>query len=315
MLRSNHPVIRSAGRAMATGLLILAAACTQPVEGERLPEPRLEGVLLDMQLSEVSGLAASRQHEGIVWLHDDGDNPARLFAVNTSGRRVATFGIDGVTKTDWEDIAAFELEGRHYLLLADTGDNGGLRRTLQLHVIEEPGGLTNARLTPAWSLAFRWPDGARDCEAVAVDAERGEILLVSKKREPPELFTLPLRPGSQRLLTARPAGLLAGVPNPTPGPDGGEPSGRSRYDAQVTAASVSPDRLTLAVMTYRHLLLYSREPGANWTSAVESQPATSELPWLPQAEALGWSADGSALYATGEFIPAPLYRIPAQPAD
>ena len=51
---------------------------------------------------------------------------------------MATFRLEGVPKTDWEDIAAFELDGRTYLLVADTGDNGGLRKTLQLHVVEEP---------------------------------------------------------------------------------------------------------------------------------------------------------------------------------
>src|SRR3546814_2216137 len=96
-----------------------------------------------------------------------------------------------------QDIAAFELDGRRDLLVADTGDNGGLRRSLQLHAIEEPTSLDevaqHAPLEPAWSIAFRWPDGARDCEAVAVDAQRGEVLLISKKRTPPELFALPDR--------------------------------------------------------------------------------------------------------------------------
>ena len=84
---------------------------------------------------------------------------------------------------------------------------------------------------------------------------------------------------------------------------------RARLDGQVTAAAVSPDRNTLAVMTYRYLLLYPRPANGNWADAVAGTPRTSELPWLPQAEALGWSPDGRSLYATGEFIPAPLYRI------
>jgi hypothetical protein len=33
------------------------------------------------------------------------------------------------------------------------------------------------------------------------------------------------------------------------------------------------------------------------------------LPWLPQGEALAWSADGKALYATGELSPAPLLYL------
>ena len=296
---------------MALGsLLALAGGCAQP-EGDadrNVPGSELSGVLLDLQLSEVSGLAASHRHDGVLWLHDDGDNPPRLFAVNDRGGRLATFRIEGVTKTDWEDIATFELDGKRYLLIADTGDNGGLRRTLQLHVVEEPDTLRNARLKPAWSIAFRWPDGARDCEAVAVDARRGEILLVSKKRQPPELFSLPLRPPAGELLTAQRLATLNGMPAPDPERLKHAPE-RAKLDGQVTAASMSPDGAMLAVMTYRYLLLYPRYGDGNWADAVSGRPRTSVLPWLPQAEALGWAADGRSLYATGEFIPAPLYRI------
>lgn len=35
-------------------------------------------------------------------------------------------------------------------------------------------------------------DGPRDCEAVAVDAATGQVLLISKSAFPPELFSLPL---------------------------------------------------------------------------------------------------------------------------
>ncbi|MEG3158607.1 hypothetical protein ACKVMH_12140, partial [Lysobacter zhanggongensis] len=213
-----------AGALAAVLFAIALAGCGAGDDGNRAAAPtgqareapggELTGVMLDMQLNEVSGLTASHLHDDVLWLHDDGDNPPRLFAVDTRGSRLATFGVEGVTKTDWEDIAGFELDGTRYLLIADVGDNGGLRRTLQLHVVEEPTVLRNARLEPAWSIAFRWPDGPRDCEAVTVDPVRGEVLLVSKKREPPELFSLPLRPPAKELLTAQRIGTLAGVPTP-----------------------------------------------------------------------------------------------------
>lgn len=289
---------------------VAGAGCSRDdATGAAAGEGSLAGVMLDSQLAEISGLAASRRHEGVLWLHDDGGNPARLFAVGTNGDRKATLRVEGITKTDWEDIAAFRMDGRDYLLVADVGDNGGLRRTLQLHAIEEPRRLVNARVKPAWSIAFRWPDGARDCEAVAVDAERREILLVSKKRNPPELFALPLRP-QRGIQTARRVARLSGVPRPQPGELRRNPR-QARTQVQVTAADLSPDGRTLAVMTYRNLLLYSRGPRQSWRTAVAAAPRVSALPWLPQAEALGWSADGRNLYLTGEFIPAPLYRIDA----
>lgn len=296
-----RPLLRlCTGAALAA---VLLAGCR---DEPGAPDASMAGVLLDMQLREVSGLAASTRHEGVLWLHDDGGNPARLFAITGSGRRLASFNVDGVVKTDWEDMESFRLDGRSYLLVADIGDNGGLRRSLQLHVFEEPEQIANGRLRPAWSIAFRWPDGPRDAEAVAVDPVRGEVLLVSKKRQPPELFVVPLRPPTVRLLTARPLGTLYGMPGLE---DGGPTDGRTPLARQVTAASLSPDRRTLAVMTYRHLLLYHRREGQDWANAVAGTPLVSALPWLPQAEALGWSADGEALYATGEFMPAPLYRI------
>jgi hypothetical protein len=308
--RPSATSFRSTLAALLATLVLAAGGCADADEEstDNRPGSRLSGVLLDLQLREVSGLAASHRHPDVLWLHDDGGNPPRLFAVNDRGSRLATFRVEGVTKTDWEDLATFEFDGRRYLLIADTGDNGGLRRTLQLHVVEEPARLTNARLQPAWSIAFRWPDGARDCEAVAVDARRGEILLVSKKRQPPELFSLPLRPPAGELVTAQRLGALGGAPTPDPERLARAPR-RARIDAQITAASLSPDGRTLAVMSYRNLLLYPRAEGENWADAVARPPRVSVLPWLPQAEALGWAADGRSLYATGEFIPAPLYRI------
>ncbi|HZH43370.1 MAG TPA: hypothetical protein VEY50_04745 [Lysobacter sp.] len=304
----------SAPRATLPTLLLAAvlAACGGCAPAPAPPARELAGMLLDAQLSEVSGLAASRRHRNVLWMHDDGGNPARLFAVDEEGNRLATLRVEGVTKTDWEDIASFELDGRSYLLIADVGDNGGLRRTLQLHVIEEPARIANGRVRPAWSIAFRWPDGARDCEAVAVDAARGEVLLVSKRRRPPELFSLPLRPPGVERITARRIGVLGGMPQPDERQRREDPQG-ARLQTQVTAADLAPDGRTLAVLTYRHVLLYPRSR-AGWRLGLRTPSAVLELPWLPQAEALGWSRDGH-LYVTGEFVPAPLYRLAHAPTD
>ncbi|MCA1713812.1 MAG: hypothetical protein LC715_01330 [Gammaproteobacteria bacterium] len=277
------------------------------------PPARLAGLLLDAELDEISGLAASRRHDNLLWLIEDGGNPARLHAVSRRGRKRATFALAGATTTDWEDLAAFELDGRAYLLVADTGDNGGLRRTLQLHVVAEPSRLSGGILKPAWSIAFRWPDGARDCEAVAVDAARGQILLISKKRQPPELFVLPLRPRSPSVHTARALGRLLRAPRADADEQRVDPA-RARIHSQVTAADLSPDGRTLAVLTYRQVLLYSRRGNEPWASAIARTPERRALPWLHQAEALGWAAHGRGLYATGEFSPAPLLYLPADPA-
>ena len=67
-----------------TGLLLLVLAAAwlaegvaraQPaVDGEIHPLPEgavLSGVVTDVRLKEISGLAVSRRHSGIVWMHND----------------------------------------------------------------------------------------------------------------------------------------------------------------------------------------------------------------------------------------------------
>ena len=123
---------------------LFVAGCSDP------PFTQLSGLMLDADLDEVSGLAASHQHADTLWMINDGGNDARVFAVSHRGSKLATLQVAGVDNTDWEDIAAFELDGRNYLLVADTGDNGGLRKTLQLHVIPEPATLADGTVSPAW---------------------------------------------------------------------------------------------------------------------------------------------------------------------
>jgi hypothetical protein len=292
---------------------ILCAALSGCAGDDDTPRPRLAGVLLDGALDETSGLAASGRFPDTLWLVQDGGNDALLHAISRRGVHYASVHVDGVRNTDWEDLAGFEWQGRHYLLIADTGDNGGLRRTLLLHVVPEPDRLVDGgHVRPAWSIAFRWPDGPRDCEAVAVDARAGRVLLISKKRTPPELFSLPLRPGPGLATATRVARLAvpADVPTATGAPIDAR---RAVLGRQVTAADLSPDDRTLAVLTYDRLLLYRRSPGEAWSAAVRRPPVAAEVPWLHQAEALAWLPDGKGLMATGEFSPAPLVYLPAGP--
>lgn len=289
-------------------LLLGIAACSAP----SLPFARLAGLVTSRQLDEISGLAASHAHDGVLWAINDGGNPARLYAISRRGRLLARYEVEGAGNQDWEDLSSFELGGRRYLLLADTGDNAGRRRGFSLHVFEEPAKLANGKLKPAWTIRARWPDGPRDCEAVAVDAAAGQVLLVSKKRVPPELFSLPLADPRGAVVEARRIGRLAGVPQVGEELQRKDPRLAALF-SQVTAADVAPDRRSLAVLTYGSVLFYHRGEGEDWAEATARAPETHDIPPIPQAEALAWSAGGGGLYATGEFSPAPIfYLVPQQ---
>ena len=285
-------------------LLLCATACAPPP----LPFARLAGLITSGDLDEVSGMAASRTHDDVLWAIEDSGNRARLHALTRRGRILARYRVEGARNTDWEDLASFELDGRQYLLVADTGDNGGQRRDIVLHVFEEPRTLENGSLRPAWSIRARWADGPRDCEAVAVDAAAGKVLLVSKKRKPPELFTLPLADPRGQWREARRIGRLAGVPEADEALQRSDPK-LAKLSPQVTAADLSPDGRTLAVLTYGSVLFYRREAGEDWRIAVARLPEAHDVPLIPQAEALAWSKGGAGLYASGEFRPAPIFFL------
>jgi len=287
--------------------LLWALLLGAPLPAWAQQDAALAALITDEKLGEISGLAASRRHPGIFWVHNDGDNEPALYAIDAEGELRATLTLRGVRNVDWEDIAAFTRDGRHYLLIADVGDNGGLRRELALRAVEEPTTLRDATVEPAWSQPFRWPDGARDCEAMAVDEREGAAYLVSKKRVPPELFRVPLR-GDGKLLTAERLGTLDGIEQPTDDDLRRNPV-YGRYRAQITAADIAPDGGSFAVLNYRRVYLWQRDP-AGWGRAVARRARVIDFPWTPQAEALGFDLSGRSLWISSERLPAPLLRLP-----
>lgn len=268
---------------------------------------RITGLIRDTRLREISGIAASRRHADLLWVHNDSGYPAQVHAIDMRGRHRATLDIDGTRALDFEDISAFELDGIAYLLIADTGDNGGRRSEVELVVLAEPERIEDARVQPAWTQRFRWPDGPRDVEAVAVDAAAREVLLIAKKRVPPELLTLPLGRTSSTQ-TARRVGALAGIEAPSAAELAGNPR-FGRYRAQITGADLSSDGRMLAVLNYRSAYLYARADGEAWAQAVSRAPRPMSFGWLAQAEAIAFDPSANNLWITSERLPAPLIQL------
>ena len=289
--------------ALIAFILLLSFECS----AARWSTPEYSGTKTDAELEEMSGLASSQIHKDILWVINDGGNGEKLIAMRTDATRVATFNLKGVKNTDWEDLASFKLNGKNYILIADTGDNGGIRKSLQIYVFEEPKQLIDGQtLEPAWSFDFVWPDGARDCESVAVDAAKGEILLISKKRVPPELFKLPLKPVAKNV-TAVKIGELPGISQPDTKEMEKNPV-YGRYRSQITAADLSANGRVLLVLNYHSVYFYVRGADGSWATALSTKPYSFSFPWLPQAEAITFNREGNAIYIGSEQRPVPMLR-------
>jgi len=279
-----------------------------------LGPPEVAGLIIDAELAEISGLAVSRRHRDVLWVVNDSGNAARLYAMSRRGQRLAAFDVAGVTNVDWEDLSAFSVDGRNYLLIADIGDNGGVRSTHDLLLVEEPAVIVDAAITPVGRLTFRWPDGARDCEAMAVDAARGEILLLSKKRVPAQLFRLPLADlfgPTGKVSVAEEVAHLRSVPQPTAEELALDPH-LGRFRGQISGAALRDDGL-LAVQTYRDAYVYQRGPSQSWREALRLPPQALRATFLPQPEAVAFDPRTGDLYIASERIPTPLLRLRSTP--
>lgn len=312
----NSPAIRHCLTVLGCAVIALALASPplRATGATELPKAAttiaISGLVTDTRIDEISGLAASRRRDGVLWAHNDSGNPNSIFALSTAGAVIAEYGIDGVANVDWEDMASFELDGRSWLLIGDIGDNGALRPTIRFILVPEPdlAGGRGGRITPEWVLEARWPDAPRDAESMAVDPVSRTIYLLSKRRVPVQVFSLPLAPPASpdEVRTIRQIGTMSGIPQPTQEEIGASPE-IGRWLGQPTAMDRRADG-SFVVITYRDAYLFLAQPGDDAARTLRRAPLRMGLPRLPQAEAVAFGRDGRAVYATTERLPAPILR-------
>lgn len=295
----------------ATGPAAMEPACDRRLYG---PVERV-GTITDPDISEASGMAASLRDDNLFWVINDSGNPSTLFAIGADGNTRATFTIADTPNCDWEDLAAFSLEQTPYLLIADIGDNLAGRSRCSLYIVREPE-VSDTRpeqeqlLPVEWQIRFSYPDGPRDCEAVAVDARQKQVLLLSKRDRPPVLYELPLMPSSE-VVVATVIGPMTTIPPPTP-EDIKQPYGF--VWSRPTAMDLSTDGNRLVVLTYKQAYAFDRAPGQSWQSVITAPAVCIPLPHpttgiLPIREALCVQPGTGDLFITGEVPPAPVFRL------
>jgi hypothetical protein len=228
-----------------------------------------------------------------VWaVNDSGDAP-RIFAITADGRRLASFVLDGVTSTDWEDLAVGPgpEPGRSYIYIGDIGDSGSTRDQFAVTRVAEPDVDVNAParfdepLAGAESFPFTWPERARDAEALVVDPTDATVYLVHKNWSmtgEAQVARVPIgTAGTTAVL--EPVTTLALEPG-----------------AQVTSADIAPEGDAIAVRTYDEVFLYGRPPGTPIAEALAAAPCATPVVGELQGESVTFAADGRSLLTTSE---------------
>jgi hypothetical protein len=260
-------------------------------------EPVGKGSLANGAIDEASGLAASRIHAGVYYLHNDSGDRARMFATDSTGADLGTFTIAGATAVDWEDMAVGPCPQGSCVYLADVGDNKAVRTSYAIHRAAEPATVgPGAHDLVGETFPFVYPDGSHNSETLLVHPASGQLWLVTKVSDGASgvyRFPLPLAPGKPAVLEK--LGELA------------PPSGSKSY----TGGDVHPKGKGVLLRTYSHVWFLAAAGGEqSWLSAAAcSVPAPLE----PQGEAIAWSAAGDGFVTVSEGSASTLYQVSCGP--
>lgn len=279
-------------------LIGCAETCVVADDVRTYSAPQRIGSLECRDIRESSGLAVSRAAPGVYWTHNDSGDRPRLFAFDQQGKHLATAVVAGAKAVDWEDLATFSLGDRHYILVADVGDNRSRRKACQLYLIADHG--AREKLTVKATILFRFENGPRDCESVGVDAVGRQIILVEKNWSPsanvyqldlPSFQTAAQETANEETLVAK---RIAKVRVPA-----------------ATAMDISPDGQRAIILSYGNAYEYVRDSDESWEQAFRRPGREVRMPERKQGETICYDVQGQDLYLTSEQQPAPLFRVPA----
>lgn len=282
-------------------LFITAAVPAEPAFRMLPSDAKLSSPAVD----EASGLAASRATDGFLWMINDSGGTPEIHLAQSDGTPRGAVTVADTRNIDWEDLAAFSLDGKHFLLIADTGDNGSKRESVTLLIVREPklpadGESLSGKVPVAWKINFTFEDGPRDCESVAVDVENGKIILISKRTNPPDVYELPLKPAENVI-----ARKIGSTETKSPG------IVSIPFANQPTGLDISACHRMATVVTYYGVFLFRRAEEESWAEAFAKKPDFLGAHGLQQAESVAFSRDGKGIFAVSEKANSPVVRYGA----
>lgn len=238
--------------------------------------PTVVGEVSDTALIEVSGIAASRTHEGVVWaVNDSGDGPV-VYAID-DGDTITTLTLDGVFPIDWEDLSIGPgPDGSDHLFVADIGDNLGFRPWISIFRVAEPnpGSGSDLSATPD-EIELIYPDlDSVDAEAIAVDPVTGAVIVIPKSRDAVGVYRAARDTLDGRSTMERIATLDLG--------------------AEITAAAFSPSGDRLVLRGYKTIWAWPRT-ALDLADVLGEAPCEAPSPTERQGEALTVRTDNGLL--------------------
>jgi len=242
-----------------------AQLCKQWSEAVRIGE-------LQVQLTEASGLAASRQFPGRLYHINDSGETGKFFITGMDGKDTRSVRINDFEPEDTEALSLGPCPGKDSiscLYLGDIGDNDVKRKSIEIVVVDEVRNFSPT-VKARSRLKLLYPDGPHDAESMAVHPN-GDIYILTKEN-PARLYKANPNAVQQTLtpvLTLQP---------------GGKP----------TDMAISDDGMRLLVLTYMDAVEYSMD---------FKQQQKIRLNFLQQQEGVAYlPGSRSFIYSTEQLL-------------
>lgn len=268
--------------------------------------PEIVGTIKSGEITESSGLAASKCQAGVFWTHNDSGNSADVFAINAKGEKLGTWRVKGAKNSDWEDIAAFKNEANEcFLYIGDIGNNVRTRGEFIVYRVKEPAISDAVKLSnkknpssteTAEAIKFDYPDMRHDAETLLVHPLSGDIYVLTKRLSGAagvyklsKNFSLTKTNRLEKIADF----TVPAIPN-----------------GFLTGGDISGDGTRVVICDYFAAYeIVLPKASKTFDDVWKETPSIVELGTREQGEAVCYAADGKAIYATSENKNSPLIEV------
>jgi hypothetical protein len=260
---------------------------------------REDKCIIPKSINEASGIAASKIHSDMYWLHNDSGDEPQIFLVDTLCSLRAVVRLADIQNRDWEDIAVGNgpNEYRSYIYIGEIGDNNAVYSEKSIIRIEEPKispTKTDTILTQFDILRYTYPDGNRDAETVLLDPLTKDIYIVSKREDNVHVYRFSYPQSVSETTTLQKIAVL-----PFTGIVGGD---------------ISPNGMEILLKSYANMYYWKRNSGETIEQTFNRQSTSVSYELEPQGEAVCWTSSGNGYITVSEEsplkIPPHLYFYP-----
>ncbi|NVK50603.1 MAG: hypothetical protein HWE09_12610 [Cyclobacteriaceae bacterium] len=246
-------------------------------------------------LEEISGLAFSRIHPNLIYMHTDSGGEAAVYMLDSLGNELGKLELEGMENRDWEDIAVGPgPDGKSYVFVGEIGDNAAVHREIGVFRFPEPEKIQSGKVSVELARLV-YPKGPRDAETLMVDPMDGTLYIVSKRDSKNTIYSID----------------QSAFENP------GKSELESHFNlpfTMSTAGDISADGSQILIKNYESIFYWKREVGESLLDALTKDPILLPYTPEPQGEAIGFSSRGNSFYTISEkrfSIEPILYTYPA----